>query len=298
LVEKFVPETLDPTGTTVIHAGHFMLLFDGSCAVPSVVTVGDSDAFDEPMAQIKRALNKFSLETWELGVKYADALRSLGQDFKIITLVNDWQFIRDKNVGDATKVRDQYYRENKTLFPSLIEILKANELDMSCLLSFGDTYPFVSESWLRKRLKKRLSSSAPNVRMAGHHEGSHNEEQDYDFARACRSLICGQPDCAGEVMELIFTLTQNNCRRLINIIPSECEKPVNEGTRQAIRVFGLEDFLALNISVPCLARIGKLNSQDADTTRVTKVYSDKEDDKSPVSAIVETAWTSRGGNHP
>lgn len=54
-------------------------------------------------------------------------------------------------------------------------------------------------------------------------------------------------------MELICMLHAKGYRRLINLIPTECELPVNEGTRRAIAVFGLSDFEALNVAVPCLA---------------------------------------------
>jgi len=64
-------------------------------------------------------------------------------------------------------------------------------------------------------------------------------------------LECGQSDCAGEVMEMLYLCVVKGFRNVVSFVPAECERPVNEGTRRALSVFRLADLSVTNIALSC-----------------------------------------------
>lgn len=299
-IRAFVTQVLDhllePDGMTVVHAGHFMLLpAAGGCA-PSVNTTTEQplplvEGSLEPPDHILEALSIFASSTWHLGVALAAELAARSRMVRLITLVNDWQFLRAASIPDAPAIRSQFYSSHTRPFPSYADRLNAFGLDDAAVLALPGWYPFISESWLRRRLERRLKRQFRSVS-----DRTHLSVQDIgdspramifdDLGRACRLLVCGQADCAGEVMELVYLLQAFGCRQLVNIVPAECEKPVNEGSRRAIALFQLREFVALNISIPCLATA--LDDRPRDhSVRISRVYADQEQAECRLTAVVE-----------
>jgi len=255
LVDRLIQDSGGQAGPVAIQAGHFMLLpAQGSC-IPSVETGRDGDP---ALDSLRYALSQFSLGTWRAGVAFLAELRHRGQEAHLLTLVNDWQYLRNRTTPDAHRLRSSFYADNRNLFTSYSAILAEVGLDDSVVAPVAQWHPFISEYWLRRRIERRLK------RMVKQNGGSGklSIQRDTlggtsvildDFGRACRLLLCGQADCAGEVMELIHILHSSSYRCLINIVPTECELPVNEGTRRALVTFELDDFSALNITTPCIS---------------------------------------------
>jgi hypothetical protein len=206
---------------------------------------------------VHRTLDRFSLFTWHLAcATLADAKRH-GQQGGLITLVNDWQYLRPRTEPAAVSIRSDFYRRHKEPFPLFLEIMREYGLGGNDCLELAGWRPLLSESWLRRRIEKRLKKlarSEPEIYGLTTESCSENTPQIMfnDFGRACRLLVCGQADCAGEVMELIWLLHEAGCRQLISFVPEECLIPVNEGTRRAIALFRLADFTVVNVSLPCL----------------------------------------------
>ncbi len=251
-------------GAIAIHSGHFMILPNSPVPTPTVATQPQVES--PPSAShcnpIKDALNRFSLRTWRLGAALAAALRSDGRDASLLILTNDWQYLRGQAVTNAKDLRRAFYQANKTLFPSYQAILREHDLSDDVVMSVSGWQPFVSEYWLRRRIERRLKRLAKNggaiakrLNVETASDGTRRLVYD-DLGRACRLLMCGQSDCAGECTELICLLHEQGVRILVNIIPSECEIPVAEGSRRAISLFGLSDLIAINVSLPCLAAAG------------------------------------------
>jgi hypothetical protein len=234
---------------TAVQAGHFMLVAGHNGCISTVE--------DTRRDALRVALRRFSLESWSHGVEMVAELKRRRTHSKVLTLVNDWQYVRNRDHPDASLLRSAFYAQQTTVFNPYMHCMKANGLDVKDILPIAKWYPYVSESWLRRRIERRLKRmlTAPLLANELYVERSGDNGADLyfdDFGRACRLLVCGRADCAGEVMELVKLLHECGYRRLINIIPSECSVPVAEGTRRAIKLFRLHDFSAINIALPCL----------------------------------------------
>ncbi|GFO81275.1 MAG: hypothetical protein A49_09020 [Methyloceanibacter sp.] len=261
--EAVVQEALDflsdSSGPVAIHAGHFMLVAKGDTCAPTVAIDSGTEPIDSNGNPLRHRLSQFTLETWRLGATLAAELRASDRQAELLTLVNDWQYLRSSTLPNANTLRHEFYASNPKPFASFMTILEHVGLDETAIMTLGRWNPFVSESWLRRRIERRFKRLiatddrlATRLAVQRHFDGSQCLVFD-DFGRACRLLVCGQSDCAGEVMELIYMLYEQGYRRLVNFIPKECETPVNEGTRRAIALFRLGDFAALNIALPCIA---------------------------------------------
>lgn len=288
----------DSAGPVAIHAGHFMLVPHGDACRPTVATEASEPEAGPDANPIRIALNHFALETWRTGVRLAADLRSQDREAALLTLVNDWQYMRESSVPDALARRRVFYALHSEPFPTYRQILNESHIGDDAIMALGRWKPFISESWLRRRIERRLkrlmrdnAHPSPRLAIERHYDGTKHVVFD-DFGRACRLLVCGQSDCAGEVMELVCLLHEQGYRRLVNLIPMECEVPVNEGTRRAIAVFGLTDFAALNIAVPCLAASWQTN----DTARmpsISRVFGERVG-SGDVDAVAEAVRYSAG----
>ncbi len=291
LLDLCWPHAVRPHAPTAVHAGHFMLLpTDGAC-LPSVSM---SNCCLDPTTSshgdpIRESLNRFALESWRIGSAFARKLKEEGRSTGLTTLVNDWQFLRQRKASEVAALRSAFYSSNRQLFLSYRSILSELGLSDNDILAVGPWSPFVSEYWLRRRIERRLKRIVKN----GSHASRLTVEKCLDgpscivfddFGRDCRLLVCGQADCAGEVMELVCMLYEMGFRQIVNVIPAECEIPVNEGTRRAISVFGLADFTALNISLPCLGA-PRLDSHGMPRVAVNRVRGERADGM--VDAFVE-----------
>ena len=291
LLDRFLPEIVARPGPLVIHTGHFLLLpnSEGVCT-PSVDTMTSPAGRSANADAVRDVLSRFSLDTWRVGAGFTAKLRELGHDATLVILVNDWQYLRSGTPRAATAMRAAFYKSNRALFPSYMDILAGFGLTEVCLRPYERWHPFISEYWLRRRIERRLKSvmkkeSSPSGLRVEKGADGHKRIVYDEYGRISRLLVCGQADCAGEVTELVCGLHETGVRQLINVVPEQCQVPVDEGTRRAISIFKLADFVALNIAVPCLSAVASGFSplHRARVSRVSGEYS--EDDR--VDGVVE-----------
>src|SRR4051812_29872918 len=86
------------TGPIAIQSGHFMLLPANGTCEPSVDTGAPAQHAATSQPGIQEALSRFSLETWRLGAVLLQAHLRLHPGTRVLTLVNDWQFLRNRSV--------------------------------------------------------------------------------------------------------------------------------------------------------------------------------------------------------
>ncbi|MGA2583736.1 MAG: hypothetical protein ABSG31_10705 [Tepidisphaeraceae bacterium] len=239
-------------GKTAVHAGHFLLLKHQDRCVPAILEE-HGEEYPEVRGLIENLIARFPLETWRLGVELTARLNADGHDPSLLTLVNDWYFLRQLAEGEATELRKRFYASHLDLLPTYARALENAGLNQSILTSIGPNPVLISEYWLRRRAERRLKELRhPQVRSVSRPDGT-KELMLEDLGRECRRLLCGgQADCADEVLELLCILAEKGFTSLINFIPRECEQPVNKGCVLAIDLFGLHDFRILNIALPCL----------------------------------------------
>ncbi|MDP6587380.1 MAG: hypothetical protein QF535_22220, partial [Anaerolineales bacterium] len=117
LLDRIVSWVEESSGSTAVHAGHFMLLGLRHSCVPAILEEQDQDD-DVTRGLIENLIARFPLKTWQLGVQLISQLQESGNDAKLLTLVNDWYFLRNQGPdGVATSLRKEFY-ECQSLVPS------------------------------------------------------------------------------------------------------------------------------------------------------------------------------------
>lgn len=257
-----------------------LLIHEGRC-VPAITDELDSANVGGNLpSTVRDLIMHFPGRTWGYGVELLKVLRSRGVTSSILTLVNDWQYVRHLPNSRLGSLRSHFYTEYCDLFPSYYQIIENAGLTVDCLAKIGNHPVFVSETWLRKRAQRRLRKLPSRADEIGQQiswvsgtTGKADLRFD-DLDRACRLLICGHADCAGEMMELVCQLYEHGFRTLVNFVPRECENPVNEGTRRAIALFKYHDFAALNISIPFVR--SDMDEAQTDLWRAFSVYGQRQ----------------------
>lgn len=300
LVQRILAWIDDGVGPVAVHAGHFMLLASGEKCVPAVLEEIDPGE-EATRGLIETLIARFPIETWRVGLSVAKAVREQRHQVGVMTLVNDWYFLRRLPAGQATRLRKRFYDNNKWLLRSFASELDRFSLDESVIDHIGPHRAFVSEYWLRRRAErrlKRLAKATPERGAEVRWRTSENGEKELicdALGRECRLLLCGHADCADEVMELLCVIHDAGYRRFVNLIPRECECPVNAGCKRAIALFDLDDLAVLNIALPCLGG----GFRDADVLKEAvahHVYADRLDDGTLEPVVESKWWQSWGGS--
>ena len=259
LVQRITSWVYESQGLTAVHAGHFMLIpfvhtAEQKKCVPAILQELDEYEDNGNQAQwkatVERLIANFPMTTWQMGVELVSLLGQANREAKLLTLVNDWYFLRGISV--ATKQRRQFY-ECQNLVPSYEKALYAVGLNEDDILQLGPHSKWVSEYWLRRSAERRLkATNHPSLRRRISSDGIKELVFD-DLQSECRQLLCGgRADCAAEVSELLYLLNKKGYTALVNFIPRECEEPVNNGCEQAMQLYGIKNLRVLNIALPCL----------------------------------------------
>jgi len=257
---KFIYEWLNTrVGPVAIQAGHFFLIVHKKRCVPAVKEELDRlGIYPSFYNQLENCIAEFPSRTWTYGIEVLQRLQKENRDSCILTVVNDWQYVRKAENLSPGQARHQFYSIYRNLFENYKACLNNAEMSGQNILCLDRFFGFISETWLRHRIQRRLKNLAKNTTTSSlEWKQDQNEHRDLvfnDLSQACKLLVCGQADCAGEVMELVYQLYAKGYRNLINFIPEECEHPVNEGTRRALALFRFPDFSVLNISVPFFSK--------------------------------------------
>ena len=108
----------------------------------------------------------------------------------------------------------------------------------------------LSETRLRNAFKRRIEGlkKRGDSRLVGTAEYSAGTLQIEGLS--C-PILHGQATCAGEVAELHLQARMVGYKALINLYPVVCQGFVRESRQIAERLWGLEDYLTLDIPFPC-----------------------------------------------
>lgn len=251
LVQRIATWVANGSSNVAIHAGHFMLLPWQHGCVPAIQEEL-TDVDESARGLVESLIARFPFNTWTLGVQLTAILRAALYDARLLTLVNDWYFLRGRALADAPQLRRRFYDQNRVLVPTYEHALLQAGLNSDVLMSLGPHPVWISEYWLRRRSERRLkrTKQAPRRRCVG----CDNEPQrGLDaMARECRRLLCGgQADCAEEMMELLCLLHERHYTSIVNFVPRDCEIPVNKGCKLAFELFGITTIRILNVALPC-----------------------------------------------
>jgi len=248
-------------GRVVIQAGHFLLLGDPQSdrCVPGICeeVEGNGQVDASYLRGVRARIGVFPLGTWRLGTRLVDQLRKKGTGAFLTTIVNDWQYLPRSRPGEATARRRLFYDRQRDPLPSYFRVLQTHGLDSAAIASIGTHRVFLSEYWLRRRLERHLKAikrangvGSGQLHWEKNREGNSCLMLDEPDGKKC-VLECGQSDCAGEVMEMLYLCAIKGFRNVVSFVPAECERPVNEGTRRAMTLFELADFHVTNITLSC-----------------------------------------------
>lgn len=245
-------------GTTVIHAGHYMLHIAQDDRPSDYLERGS-----EPRPGFE-AFDYFTRTTWAIG---CEAIRQAhgSTDPKLMVLANDWQYLAWRNLPrreserKAACARTAYYHELTGLPDYHESQLEVHNLGPAAIFRASDGRAVFSESMLRQQLASTIKTLLKNT-VDPEHLGlrcqvdEHGELLVGVETTECTSmplLQSGNTNCAGEVVELINQLHQRGIRNFINLYPAQCQVPVEAGTDLANHLFGLSDMAITNVAIPC-----------------------------------------------
>jgi len=234
----------------VIHAGHFVLESTGGW-------LSDHLEDDSPPSPINEFVD-FAHFTWNLAVRaIAEHPRSRAQ---VLTLVNDWQFVRfslgarRKAELLADEFRNKYYAQTNTLPEFHNRVLHSFGLSDVCVLKADEQRWLFSERRLRDGLAEALGGLLKQNDRRLHIKVTENGEPIVDVVSPAIGeyslLYCGNTNCAGEVVELLRQLYDRGVRHFVNLFPDTCFGPVTTGTLLANELFDLNGMMVINVSIP------------------------------------------------
>lgn len=243
-------------GTTVIHAGHFILDIAEGKAMDHLNT-------SAPLRPGLADFIDFTRLTWEVAckaVKRAPDQRNM----KLIVLANDWQFLsppsRDRGETErkANQLRDVYYEEIPNLPPYHLKVLAQNNLNLESVMAADNAHWLFSETVLRHMLtttiapllRDRKKADSLGLREHFTEKGQLNICVDSRVGGEYSLLYCGSTNCAGEVVQLLKLLRDRAVTNFINLYPAQCREPVTVGTKLAHHLFCLEKLRVLNVAIP------------------------------------------------
>lgn len=261
LVAFLLGQLTGDDGPVVIQAGHFLLLGDQATTkcVPGVCEEleGNGKVDESYVRRVSARIGVFPSATWQLGTRLAVRLREAGRAAFLTTIVNDWQYLPRLRTGEAADRRRNFYSGQPHALQSYLRTLRSHGLDGDAITHLGGHGAFLSEYWLRRRLERHLKgikrakgAGSEHLHWDKDEEGNSCLMLDEPDGKKCL-LECGQSDCAGEVMEMLYLAESKGFRSVVSFVPAECERPVNEGTRRAMSVFQLANLRVTNVALSC-----------------------------------------------
>lgn len=236
-VQQVVDDFLDGDEILVIHAGHFLLLYDKihDSIIPGIESYMKHAGFDEKLCE---EMGKFPVLTWELGVKLLRT--SVAPKKNLLIIVNDWQYLQH-----LKNRRYEFYNHSSKLVDKFRIILENEKLSDRILLkppAKAGTGLYFSEKYLRKKFQRSVKKLGKHVNF---------DEYMCEYLEKT-GVFCARPNCAAEIAQLVADVAHSYEKKIsfVNLYPLTCRHFVEEGTRIALELFGLENIRVLNIGIP------------------------------------------------
>lgn len=238
-------------GRVVIQAGHYPLDILGNEAIDRLDATATSS--------LARNFANFAGLSWSVACALTRMLSATTQSVQVMTLVNDWQFLRAgaggrrAQVREASLARGRYYSRVPTLPAMHLAILAAQGLGDESVFKWSQERWLFSEDSLRtglaatlKRLKAEGRARDLGIVEETTPEGEPIVRVQCSLDHEVCLLYCGNTNCAGEVVELLRVLHERGVRRFVNVFPRECMIPVEAGTVTAHDIFTFDGMLVVN----------------------------------------------------
>jgi len=253
----------------IINAGHTLVLHDNEHDT-SITNILEEQTNDSKIEEIQDIFGDFPTSTFEIGAMIAADGIENGKNMWLTVLVNDWQFIKtdpERLPHQANKYRQAFYESFKKAPPRIYqEILKKYKLNgkniwVGC--SEEDRY-FYRETRLRDRFKREINKrlkqktndqildsctfdSNKQSRFIGENSGD-IYYQDLSGEKWVQVVEGGKANCAGELTQMTKELINNhNAGIIINVLPIECQNPVNLGVAIAYGMYQIAQCKVINV---------------------------------------------------
>jgi hypothetical protein len=240
-------------GPYLFQGGHFTLeaWHNGDAMEIYPMVPEELERTAAPKKVLQAALQKygaFPRTTFEIAIEAIWILREKGRRASLITMVNDWD-TSIRKCPEGLKARESFYQNHGTL-ATYQEMLDSNDIRVGRSFLTPNGTSLLSETRLRHAFKRRIEGlkKRGDLGLEGSVEYSAGTLQIEGLS--C-PILRGQATCAGEVAELHLRAKMVGYKALVNLYPVVCQGFVRESRQIAERLWGLEDYLTLDIPFPC-----------------------------------------------
>jgi len=239
-------------GPYVFQGGHFTLeAWHNGDAVEIYPMVPEElermAAPEKVLLAARQKYGAFPRTTFEIAVATARLLREQGKRASLITLVNDWD-ASIRKWPEGLKARESFYCGHETL-AVYREMMGRDSMRAGKNFLMPSGKSLLSETRLRhgfNRRVKRLMKKGPRLEAAVEYSAGTLQLE----GLSC-PILHGQATCAGEVAELHLRARMVGYKALVNLYPMVCQGFVKESRQIAERLWGLEDYLTIDIPFLC-----------------------------------------------
>lgn len=209
-IEKYLKDK----GHIVIQCGHFALVHDSSEKLIPAIYQDIKEPEPKENCKLHPYMGDFPLETFSAGLDIVETALQNDQKVKLLSLVNDWQWVKSVEDGERNAYREEFYRAGK-LPDSFEKLLAARDLNEEIFI------PFLTGS---KKVNHPYFWS--EIRLRG--------QYDKRWASEC-SLDHG---CAQEVVPMFMQLNDQGVDLFVNFVPMTCMNAVEQGAQKARQELG------------------------------------------------------------
>lgn len=247
-------ETRGANSETAVLAGHFAIYSAGAAALDLL-----DHAAPEPGGAAE--MLDFTRLTWRVACEVARTQPD--QPFRLVTLVDDIQYVRPSVTDRATAERlaaalaGDYLDGTRQLPTFHLREIAAGGIPAERILRCREDRWLFSERELRQSAVRHVrqhfsAGGGTRAGLASTDNGNTMTVTLPDQGDYCL-VHSGHTTCAGGYVELLSTLYDRGVRKLIAFVPMRCFAQVALGTALAHTLYPLSGFDVVTVAVPDLA---------------------------------------------
>ena len=291
LFEKLHQIQGETTGQKVIMGGHYMLAYDQE--KKRLIPMIWQDIENEKLKKQSISLaGDFPVYTFALGLKLIKQVPQFDSS-KVLLLINDHIFTSlgepfcDKDSSNAGLLRKEYFDKSEIPFSFNIVlqnlgfennniILENNDVNRNPQSILPHSTKLFSEQFLRNEFGRKTINNLYESNYFTRKISGDKKQMIFSPWGNKNGEICllesGGCGCAGETIQLILSLFEQNLNEIVLFVPEECSIAVNQGIKAALHYISQDVLVTVITGLSRCFDIGNIHKNDESVIFETKIH--------------------------